>query len=100
MATNATSQGTCAAEILKSSNEMSSQQQQQQHPTATPTLNNLLRTDGGITPGTSVYNVTPQGPQSQNVQQQMQIPPHIQHMLIPAQPNFSSSVCFTETSTT
>ncbi|VDO36328.1 unnamed protein product [Brugia timori] len=94
MATNATSQGPCAAETPKSSSEMSPQQQQQQHQTATPTLNNLLRTEGAVTPGTPVYNMIPQGPQPQNVQQQMQIPPHIQHMLVPPQPNFSSSVCF------
>uniref|UniRef100_A0A1I8EG09 Uncharacterized protein n=1 Tax=Wuchereria bancrofti TaxID=6293 RepID=A0A1I8EG09_WUCBA len=91
MATNATSQGPCAAETPKSSSEMSPQQQQQQHQTATPTLNNLLRTEGAVTPGTPVYNMVPQGPQPQNVQQQMQIPPHIQHMLVPPQPNFSSS---------
>ncbi|KAK6105329.1 hypothetical protein QQG55_19825 [Brugia pahangi] len=93
MATNATSQGPCAAETPKSSSEMSPQQQQQQHQTATPTLNNLLPsgTEGAVTPGTPVYNMIPQGPQPQNVQQQMQIPPHIQHMLVPPQPNFSSS---------
>ncbi|VBB26303.1 unnamed protein product [Acanthocheilonema viteae] len=90
MATNEISQGSCAAETSKSSNEMSPQQQQQQHQTATPTLNNLLRTDGAVTPGTPVYNIAPQGPQPQNVQQQMQIPAHIQHMLVPPQPNFSS----------
>ncbi|VDK74020.1 unnamed protein product [Litomosoides sigmodontis] len=93
MATNATSQGSCAADAPKSSSEMSPQQQQQQQQMATPTLNNLLRTDGAVTSGTSVYNMTPQGSQPQSVQQQMQIPPHIQHMLVPPQTNFSS-VCF------
>lgn len=51
-------------------------------------------TDGAVAPGTPVYNMAPQGPQPQNVQQQMQIPPHIQHMLVPPQPNFSSPVGF------
>lgn len=45
-------------------------------------------TDGTGTSGTPVYNMAPQGSQPQNVQQQMQIPPHIQHMLVP-QANFS-----------
>ncbi|VDN03515.1 unnamed protein product [Thelazia callipaeda] len=94
MATNAITQDTRSAESLKSNSEMSPQQQQQQQRTTTPTLNNLLPSgnDSSGAPGTPAYSLTPQGSQHQpqNVQPQMQIPPHMQHMIAPPQPNFAT----------